>query len=51
MHVTDYYIKQCYNLKSNMKKLWNLINSIIGKTHDKLITSIIDHHITVENAT
>ena len=43
---TDYYIKQCYNLKSNMKKLWKLINSVIGKTHDK--TSIIDH-ITVEN--
>ena len=26
---TEYYIKQCYNLKSNMKKLWNLINNII----------------------
>ena len=29
-----------------MKKLWNLINSIIGKTNDK--TSVIEH-ITVEN--
>ena len=43
---TEYYIKQCYNLKSNMKKLWNLINKIIGKSNDK--TSIINH-ITVEN--
>ena len=43
----EYYIKQCYNLKSNIKRLWNLINNIIGKTNDK--TSVIDH-ITVENA-
>ena len=33
-------------LKVKHEKLWNLINSIIGKTNDK--TSVIDH-ITVEN--
>ena len=27
----DYYIKQCYSLKSNTKKLWQLINHIISK--------------------
>ena len=43
---TEYYIKQCYNLKSNMKRLWSLINNIIGKVNDK--TSVINH-ITVEN--
>ena len=43
---SEYYIKQCYNLKSKMKRLWNLINNIIGKTNDK--TSVINH-ITVEN--
>ena len=42
----DYYIKQCYSLKSNTKKLWQLINHIISKTHDK--TNIISS-IKVDN--
>ena len=42
----DYYTNRCYVLKSNMKRLWHLINNIINKTNDK--TSIIKH-ITVKN--
>ena len=30
----DYYTEQCYNLKSDTKKLWQLINNIINKTND-----------------
>ena len=41
-----YYIQHCYTLKSNMSKLWQLINNIIKKTNDK--TAIIDH-ITIDN--
>ena len=40
----SYYVKKCYSLKSNVKKLWQLINSIIKKTNDK--TTLIDY-ITV----
>ena len=40
----NYYIKKCYSLKSNVKKLWQLINNIIKKTNDK--TTLIDY-ITV----
>ena len=43
---TDYYINRCYALKSNVKKLWQLINNIIRKSNDK--TSIIEY-ITVKN--
>ena len=42
---TDYYINRCYALKSNTKKLWQLINNIIRKSNDK--TSIIEY-ITVK---
>ena len=42
----DYYTNKCYALKSNMKKLWQLINNIINKSNDK--TSIIEY-ITVNN--
>ena len=42
----NYYVNKCYSLKSNVKKLWQLINSIIKRTNDK--TSLIDH-ITVNN--
>ena len=42
----DYYNKRCYDLKSNTKKLWQLINHIINKTNDK--SGIIDY-ITVNN--
>ena len=42
----DYYTQQCYALKSNTKKLWQLINKIINKTNDK--ESIINY-ITVDN--
>ena len=31
----DYYTKQCNTLKSDTKKLWQLINRIINKTNDK----------------
>ena len=31
-----YYIQHCYTLKSNMKKLWQLINNIIKKLMTKL---------------
>ena len=43
---TDYYIARSYDLKSNMNKLWNLINNVIGRTRDK--SSIIEY-ITVSN--
>ena len=43
---TNYYINRCYALKSNMKKLWQLINNTIRQTNDK--TSIIEY-ITVDN--
>ena len=43
---TNYYINRCYALKSNMKKLWQLINNIIRQSNDK--TSIIEY-ITVDN--
>ena len=48
----DYYNKRCYDLKSNTKKLWQLINHIISKTNDKnnIIASIkvdnIEYHDT-----
>ena len=42
----NYYVNKCYSLKSNVKKLWQLINSIIKRTNDK--TTLIDH-ITVNN--
>ena len=42
----DYYTNRCYTLKSNMKKLWQLIKSVITKSNDK--TSIIEY-ITVDN--
>ena len=42
----DYYTSKCYALKSNMKKLWQLINNVINKSNDK--TSIIEY-ITVNN--
>ena len=41
-----YYTQQCYNLKSNMSKLWQLINNVIKKTSDK--SGLIDY-ITVDN--
>ena len=43
---TNYYKERCYALKSNTKRLWQLINNIINKNNDK--TTIIDH-ITVGN--
>ena len=42
----DYYINQSYALKSNMSKLWNLINNVIGRIRDK--SSVIEY-ITVAN--
>ena len=41
-----YYTQQCYTLKSNMSKLWQLINDVIKKTNDK--TGVIDY-ITIDN--
>ena len=41
-----YYTQQCYTLKSNMSKLWQLINNVIKKTSDK--SGVIDY-ITVGN--
>ena len=40
----DYYTKQCYTLKSDTKKLWQLINNIINKTN---VRSVINY-ITVD---
>ena len=47
----DYYNKRCYDLKSNTKKLWQLINHIIGKTNDKnnIIASIKVDNIEYNN--
>ena len=42
----NHYVNKCYSLESNVKKLWQLINSIIKRTNDK--TNLIDH-ITVNN--
>ena len=36
----NYYSKLCIKHKSNTKKLWGIINSILKKTNDK--TSVID---------
>ena len=41
-----YYAQHCYALKSNMSKLWQLINNVIWKTIDR--TTILDY-ITVDN--
>ena len=41
-----YYTQQCYTLKSNMSKLWQLINDVIKKTNDK--TGVIDY-IMIDN--
>ena len=41
----DYYTQQCYALKSDTKKLWQLINKIINKTNDK---SSAINYITVD---
>ena len=30
-----YYISKCNAFKKNIKKLWQTINHIVGKTHDK----------------
>ena len=43
---TDYYIDRSYALKSNMSKLWNLINNVIGHTRDK---SCVIEYITISN--
>ena len=40
-----YYHTKCIQYKNNSKKLWDLINKVIGKTSDK--TNIISH-ITVD---
>ena len=42
----DYYINRSYALKSNLSKLWKLINNVIGRTSDK--SSVIEY-ITVAN--
>ena len=36
-----YYQSKCQEYKNNIKKIWNLVNSCIGKTNDK--STIIDH--------
>ena len=41
-----YYTHQCYTLKSNMSKLWQLINDVIKKTKDK--NGVIDY-IMIDN--
>ena len=42
----SYYVKRCYELKSNTTKLWSLINNITGKTNNK--TCVISK-ISVDN--
>ena len=42
----NYYKDKCTEYKNNVRKLWHMINSCIGKTSDK--TTIIDH-IHVDN--
>ena len=32
----DYYLKQILNFKNDSKKLWQLLNSVVGKTRNKL---------------
>ena len=41
-----YYTQRCYTLKSNMSRLWQLINNVIKKTNDK--TGVIDYN-TIDN--
>ena len=40
----SYYHSKCSDFKNNVKKLWELINQVIGKTVDK---SSVKSHITV----
>ena len=42
----NYYKNKCEEYKRDVRKLWHMINSCIGKTNDK--TTIIDH-LRVEN--
>ena len=37
----DFYFNKCVEYKSNVKKMWELINQVIGKTSDK--TSVISY--------
>ena len=41
MRKISYYHTKCSEFKSNVKKLWELINKVIGKTSDK--SNIISH--------
>ena len=47
-----YYVKRCYELKSNTKKLWSMINNITGKLNDKtcVISEISVDLIAYKNA-
>ena len=48
-----YYVKRCYELGSNTKKLWSMINNITGKVNDKtcVISEISVDSIAHKNAT
>ena len=48
-----YYVNRCYELRSNTKKLWSMINNITGKTKDKtcVISEISVDKIAHKNAT
>ena len=37
----NYYKSKCMEYKNDVRKLWHMINSCIGRTNDK--TTIIDH--------
>ena len=43
----DTDVNRCYKLRSNTKKLWNLINSVTGKLNDKscIISKILDGNV------
>ena len=47
----SYYYNLCIKLKSNTKKLWNIVNQTIGKSNDK--TCILDKfkigNVTINN--
>ena len=31
----DYYVKKCQELLTNSRKLWQMVNYIIGKVNDR----------------
>ena len=48
----SYFVKKCTEFKNNSKKLWSMINNIVGKTNDKkgVIEKLYVNNIETSNA-